>query len=77
MIAPAHNIFGLMLLAASGGVAIGFSICTVLMMAKIADLQREIAELRRELDASSFFTRFPAHATPAPRTKPDPPGDGE
>jgi hypothetical protein len=50
-----------LLLAASGGALVGYGAAGVLLAAKIADLQRENAELRTELDASSFFTRFPIH----------------
>jgi hypothetical protein len=43
------------------GAWFGFLISGILLRAKLADLQREIAELRTELDASSFFARFPDH----------------
>jgi hypothetical protein len=55
------NNFITLLLAVSGGCCIGYGAAGILMAAKLADLQRQIAELRNELDASSFFARFPDH----------------
>ena len=52
------NIIAL-LLAASGGGCIGYAFAAIMAIAKIADLERTIVELRRELDETSFFTRFP------------------
>ncbi len=43
------------LLAASIGASLGYLICAMIMAGELSDLERENAELRNQLNASSFF----------------------